>query len=394
VQGPLGKPEAVNSLDAAGPARRLIEHRTGHPVISLYLDLDPERFATAPARSAQIRSLIDQAAREIEATDGLSHDELVTLRSDLQRIDDFLTSQGVGGSQFKGSHALGVFCSGLDDLFEVVRLSQPTPGRVVIGRAPYVEPLIAAAGRRRWLVALVNRRLARVLGGPADRLEEDGSFSEYVHGQHEQGGWSQANYERSVEKDTDDHLRRAAEALNQRWREERFDRVALGGPVEIVPRLEGFLSAEVRANLAPGRIEVDLSSAGDGEIRKALAKLVVEDETQLERELLDRMAAGIGTGGRAVGGPEETLEALNERRVQTLLLEPGFDRPALRCRSCGLLMLEGEGSCPADGGELERLDHLREATIEAALGQDADVVVVRHCPDLGPLQGIAALLRF
>jgi peptide chain release factor subunit 1 len=287
-----------------------------------------------------------------------------------------------------------VFCSGQDDLFEVVQLSRPTPGRVVIGRAPYVEPLVAAVGQRRWLVALVNRRVARVLGGPADRLEEDGSFSEYVHGQHDQGGWSQARYERSVEKDTDDHLRRAAEAVNQRWREERFDRAAIGGPVEIVPRLEGFLSAEVRANLAAGRVELDLSSAGDSEIREALAKLVVEDEKQFERELLDRMAAGIGTGGRAVGGPEDTLEALNERRVQTLLLEPGFDRPAIRCRSCGLLMLEGDGRCPADGGQIEELEHLREAAIEAALAQDADVVVVRHYPDLGPLQGIAALLRF
>jgi peptide chain release factor subunit 1 len=384
----------VNSVAAAGPARRLIEHRTGHPIISLYLDLDPERFATAPARSAQIRSLIDQAARELEATDGLSHDELVGLRADLQRIDDYLSSRGVGGNQFKGSRGLGLFCSGQDDLFEVVQLSRPTPGRVVIGRAPYVEPLIAAVGQRRWLVALVNRRVARVLGGPADRLEEDGSFSEYVHGQHDQGGWSQANYERSVEKDTDDHLRHAAEAVNQRWREERFDRVAIGGPVEIVPRLESFLAAEVRANLASGRVELDLSSAGDGEIREALAKLVVEDEKQLERELLDRMAAGIGTGGRAVGGPEDTLQALNERRVQTLLLEPAFDRPAIRCRSCGLLMLEGDGRCPADGGGVEDLEHLRDAAIEVALAQDADVVVVHHYPDLGPLQGIAALLRF
>ncbi len=106
------------------------------------------------------------------------------------------------------------------------------------------------------------------------------------------------------------------------------------------------------------------------------------------------MASGIGSGGRAVGGAEATLAALNERRVRTLLLEPGFDRPAVRCRSCGLLMLEGDGRCPADGGQIEELEHLREAAIEAALAQDADVVVVRHYPDLGPLQGIAALLRF
>jgi hypothetical protein len=378
---------------AADPARRLIEHRTGHPVISLYLDLDPERFATAPARSAQIRSLIDQAARELDATNGLSHDERVTLRADLKRVDGYLNSRE---PPFQGAHALGVFCSGHDDLFEVVQLPRPTPGRVVIGRSPYVEPLVATIQQRRWLVALVSRGAGRVLGGPVDRLEEHANFDEYVHGQHQQGGWSQARYERSVEKDTDDHLRRVAEGVNLRFREERFHRVALGGPVEIVPRLEAHLSAEVKACLASGRIEVDLSSSGDDEIRAALAKLVLDDEKQCEREALDRLAAGVGSGGRGVGGPEGTLEALNERRVQTLLLEPGFDRRGTRCQSCGLLMLAepGGGRCPADGGPLEELEHVREAAIESALAQGGDVMVVRHHPDLGPFQGIGAILRF
>lgn len=389
-----GYASPVSSIARAAPARRLIEHRTGHPVVSLYLDLDPERFATAPARAAQVRSLIDQAARDLdEAAEGLDHHDRIGLRNDLQRIDDFLSSPS-GRAEFQGAHALAVFCSGRDDLFEVVQLRRPVPGRVVIGRTPYVEPLVAAQQERRWLVALVNRRLARVLGGPADSLEENGSFEEYVHGQHDQGGWSQARYERSVEKDTDDHLRRVADAVNQRWRSESFHRAALGGPVEIVPRLEGFLAAEVRANLAPGRVEIDLSSVNDDEIRDALTKLVIEDEKQLERDALDRLAAGVGSGGRAVGGPGDTLEALNERRVQTLLLEPGFDRRGARCQSCGLLMLEADGRCPADDGEIEEVEHLREAAIEAALAQDAEVMIVRHYPDLGPLQGIGALLRF
>ena len=102
----------------------------------------------------------------------------------------------------------------------------------------------------------------------------------------------------------------------------------------------------------------------------------------------------MGSGGRGTGGPEGTLAALNERRVQTLLLEPGFDRPGSRCQACGLLMLEPGERCPADGGPVEAVQHLREAAIESALAQGGDVMVVRHHPDLGPLQGIGALLRF
>jgi hypothetical protein len=50
-------------------------------------------------------------------------------------------------------------------------------------------------------------------------------------------------------------------------------------------------------------------------------------------------------------------------------------------------------SCPVDGTQLEERDDALEHAVEAALGQDAEVLTV-ETPDLGPLGGIAALLRF
>jgi peptide chain release factor subunit 1 len=372
-------------------ARRLVQRQAAHPVVSLYLDLDPERFATPPARVSQIRSLVDEAARELAGEDTLEHEERMALREDLERIRSYLLS---GEPPFKGARALALFCSVRDDLFEVVQMSRPAEGRVVIERTPYIEPLLRSAQDRRWCVALVNRRVGRILTGPGDQLVERQQIADDVHGQHDQGGWSQANYQRSVEKDADDHLRRVAESLHRLWRRERFDRLALGGPIEVVSRFETMLHEDLRARLAQRRVEVDLSSATEAQIEAAVATLVEEDERERERTALDRMAAGIGSGGRATGGPADTLEALNERRVEALLLEEGFDLRGGRCPSCGLLSLETHGPCPADGTELEELDHLREAAVEAALAQDAEIVVVKHYPDLGPFQGIGALLRF
>ncbi len=372
-------------------ARRLVQHRGGHWVVSLYLDLDPERFATPPARASQIGSLIDQAHRGIERDKTLAHEERTALREDLRRIKGFLSSPE---APFKGARSLAVFCSTRDDLFETVKLSRPVEGRAVIDRAPFIEPMIAAVRQRRWLVALVNRRTARLLAGSPDSLREGERVEDQIHGQHHQGGWSQANYERSVENDVEAHLRNIAAIVNRRWREERFDRLALGGPREIVPRFEELLADEVRANAAPGRLDVDISKATESVVRAAVEKLVEADETRAEREALDRLEAGIGAGGRAAGGAEHTVAALNERRVQTLLLEPGFDGPACRCPNCGLLVVTHTERCPADGTELEQLEHLGEAVVEAALVQDADVMVVRRHPDLGPIGGIGALLRF
>jgi peptide subunit release factor 1 (eRF1) len=371
--------------------RRLIAHRGRNPVISLYLDLDPEEFATPPARASQIRSLLDTAAKQIEALDGLDHQQRIGLREDLRRIDSFLSSPD---ASFKGARALAVFSSSAEDLFETVKLSRPVPGQVVIEPTPYVAPMITALERRRWLVALVNRRSALVLAGSPDGFDERARVDDDVHGQHERGGWSQANYERSIEADVEAHLKHTAQIVNLRWRAERFDRVAIGGQHETVPRFEELLADEVRRHLARGRVEVDISSATEAQIREAVEKLVAEDEKRTERETLDRLEDALGAGGRGAGGPQATLEALNERRVSTLLIEPGFDGRGMRCPSCGLLLLEGEDRCPADGSELQEVDHLREAVIEAAVAQDADVLVVRSYPDLGPHRGIAALLRF
>jgi peptide chain release factor subunit 1 len=379
-------------MNVAQTARRLVADRAGHPIISLYLDLDPERFATAPARASQVRSLLDGMAKGLEHDTERPHDDRIALREDLDRLKEYLLSRE---PPFQGAGALAVFCSRREDLFEVVQLPRPVPGRVVIDRAPYIEPLVEAARERSWCVALVNRRLLRLLTGPTDRLEEIGQEKDDVHGQHDQGGWSQPRYERSIEKDVDDHLRRAADIVSRSWRSERPSAVAIGGPPEIVPRFESMLPEEVRAAVVPERVDVDVATATVAQITGVVAKLAEADEQRREREALDQMAEGIGSGGRAVGGPEGTVEALNERRVQTLLLAPDFDRPAARCTSCGLLLLDAaDGSCPADGGELEPIEHLREAAVEAALSQDAEVMVVHHYPDLGPFQGIAALLRF
>ncbi len=376
-------------------ARRLVDRRPAHPrhrVISLYLDLDPERFATAPARASQIRSLIDGAAREVDRMSELEHDELIALREDLERVRDYLFSRE---PPFKGARALAVFCSSRDELFETVQLPRPVEGRVVIEHSPYVEPMVAATGQRRWCALLVSRRDARMFTGPADALEERRSFHDDVHGQHDQGGLSQPRYERSVEKEVDDHLRRVAELLDRSCRRDRFDRLALGGPPEIVPRLQGMLSDEVRGSLADGRVEVDVASANAAQVQAALAPLAEQDDKRLESEALDRLRAGVGGSGRGVGGPEDTLQALNERRVEKLLLAPDFDGHGHRCPACGLLTVEvSDGRCPADGSELEDVEHLREAAVEAALAQDAEVMVVRHHPDLGPFRGIGALLRF
>src|SRR5207245_10960524 len=94
----------------------------------------------------------------------------------------------------------------------------------------FIGPLAGIGAPGRWSVALVNRRLTRVLRGSAENVAEVVSFGDPVHGQHSQGGWSQARYQRSVQHDVDEHLRRTAQVLLSQHRRGVFEGLLVAAP--------------------------------------------------------------------------------------------------------------------------------------------------------------------
>ncbi|MGH2967979.1 MAG: hypothetical protein ACRDK0_02765, partial [Solirubrobacteraceae bacterium] len=107
---------------------------------------------------------------------------------------------------------------------------------------------------------------------------------------------------------------------------------------------------------------------------------------------LDRLTEGVGRGGRGAGGLSDVLSALNEARVETLLISRGFTAPGARDPQSGLLYASA-AEAPATSS-LERVDDVVEKAIEKAIEQSAEVIGVRHHDDLGPLGGIGAVLRY
>ncbi|MEA2422768.1 MAG: hypothetical protein QOF55_1867, partial [Thermoleophilaceae bacterium] len=175
-----------------------------------------------------------------------------------------------------------------------------------------------------------------------------------------------------------------------------FDKLLLGGPGETLSDFEQKLHAYLRERVA-GRVDVDVENSSPDEVHAAVGPKIVEHEHRREREALDRLREGLSTGRRAAGGLEAVLEALNERRVETLLLVQGFETAGCTCPQCGLLWPLDGGVCPADGTALDCRSNVVESAVELALVQNADVLVVRdedHALELQSDGEIAALLRF
>lgn len=366
--------------------RTLAELRLDRPVVlSLYLNLDPSEFATPPARKTAVRSLVDEAERRVrEGRDGLSHEDKMGLQASLERVTALLEND----LPSDGAHGLAVFASEPSGLFEALKLPRSVQNRVAIGHTPLVGPLARLARRERWCVALVNRRDARIFRGSPDDLREIQQIHDDVPGQHDQGGWSQSRYQRSIEKDKDDHLKDTGEALMRHFKRQPFDCLIVGGPRELVTDFEAKLHHYLRDRLA-GRIDVDVEHSTPDQVLEAARPLIEELDRKREAEALERL------GERGAMGVADVLTPLNERRVELLILDEQFGGvTGVQCPECGWLGLEGE-SCPADGSKLIQLEDLTEAMIELSVQQSAELLGVRH--ERAALEGhggVAALLRF
>jgi peptide chain release factor subunit 1 len=363
----------------------------GARVVSVFLNFDPAEFAEPPARASEIRSAVDELRRLARSTDGLDHDAKVALREDVDRVEEYLSSFSP-----KGAHGVALYVCGPADLFEVIRLPRPIETRAVIDDSPLIEPLAELGGSGSWLVVLVNRQIGRMFAGDRERLDEVDVIVDDVHGQHKQGGWSQARYQRSVDEDVQDHLRNVAQAAFVRFKRTPFDHLLLGGPQETVTEFEPKLHAYLQERLA-GRIDLDVENTSADEVHRAARDKIAAHEQRHEREALDRLQEGLAKGTRAAAGLEDVLEALNERRVETLLLEPGYEAAGCTCPQCGWVGPMDGGSCPADGTSVDCRNNVTESAVELAVVQDADVLVVRdedHQRELQSHGQIAAVLRF
>ena len=357
-------------------------------VLSVFLNLDPTEFASAPARATAINSVLNDAERAVAETDGLEHDEMLALREDVERIRGEF---GRDGLFTDGTHGVAIFACGLGGLFEVRQLPHPVATQVVVEHTPYVEPLVRPGQQERWGVLLVNRRLARLFRGTGSNLEETDRIEDDVHSQHMQGGWSQARYQRGVEKEVEDHLKHVAEVVFDTHKQVPFEALLVGAPGETISDVEAVLHPYLRERIR-GHVQLDVEHSTLDDVRRAAAEEIDLHQEAYEREVIARLDENLGRNTRAASGFDDVLAALNELRVELLVVADGLQEQGVRDSETGMLAREGAGV--GGGASGQPVENLVEAAMEKAIEQSAEILVVRDPEALIEHGGIAALLRF
>jgi peptide chain release factor subunit 1 len=363
------------------------EPAAGARVLSLYLNLDPTANLHAPEnRRSAVNSLLDEAARAVEGEEELDHDAHMALRADVNRAREELDAN-LDDGWAEGAHALALFVCGPDELFEVLRLPRPVDSRVTIADRPAIEPLAEVGPAEHWAVLLLDGNDARLLEGFGDRLEEVEHESSDHANRTSRGGMSAKRYERSVGMEEDEFLRGVAKLLEEADGRRGYTRIYVGTTGRHFSSFTDKLSSALRERIT-GRFDAGADWESVSDVRARLDPLLVTDETHREREALERVAAN------GLRGIVDVLPALYERRVGTLLIEPGVERPGVVCPRCRWALAEERGTCPVDGETMVPHPNLVEWAVELAVEQDADVLPVRRHDDLADHDGIAAALRF
>ncbi len=353
---------------------------------SLHVNLDPSYVPTAGDAQTRMNALLN-AAEKTDRGD-LTHEQRLALKSDFERIarwfdDDF---------DRDGSQGLAIFAAGLDNFWQTLALAEPVPDSVKVGRDFHVAPLVPLVTRADGtVVAVVGREEGRLYRLRAGRLEEVAQHYDETPGQHDQGGWSQARYQRHIEKLVQEHLKGVAEELDRSRRRLRAPKIVLVCAEEMRSEFTEALSKEAREALigwAPAQ-----AHAGPAEVLEAVTPVLEKAEARDESEAIERWREEAGRNGRATAGWERTLEAASDARVELLLFREGSDRPAWRCPACGRASVMG-GSCPLDGTSMEMVGAGLDLAVHQTLAHGGAVWAIKYHEDLAPVEGIGALLRF
>jgi peptide chain release factor subunit 1 len=360
----------------------------GIPVSSLYLDVDGRRYP----RRQDYELRADQLCHRLrEDASGRAREARRSVERDSARITSFIREMDRGPTR-----GVALFSSHSAGLWEDVLLPRPVPDKATLAERPYVLPLeTILETQEAFCTVLVDREKARIFLSRLGRIREQTGVFDDVPGQHDQGGWSQARYQRHIEEHVGKHLKHVAEVLLRFFKRRGFDHLIVAGPEEVVPEFERDLHDYLRRRIV-GRTTLAMTATPEEVLERSLAIEEVVERTR-QGEVLQRLQSEAAAGRHAVTGLPAVLGALSEGRVEALVVPFGFEADGFRCTSCGRLAMRGR-TCPTCRGPLEPITDVVERAVALALQQNARVETIRPANNNdngeGQLREVGALLRY
>ena len=341
----------------------LYEELQGQKVLSVYVDADQHDPAERDAWRVKLAGEVARVRRGLEES---REDEVPTFERAWQVVSDRLRS---ADDAFLPKRGWVAFATA-----ERLWYAEPVPARMPshvswqdgIRAAPYVRAL---KQERPVTVVLADTRRARIFEQVGGKISE----GEGIQADTDMGDLSDIGIRKGsgrasgVRGETStDQAHRILEVASERMIKElalRIDEragadgvVVLGGPGETVSRLATQLSRRLDGRVAERQtLHLDMSAS---EVREEVRSAAGDLSEQLHDTRVVDVLDAARAGGRGSLGKEHTVKALDDRRVDTLLLSRSFiqEHPGLADRCVGLAFGQGADVEEVSGRAGARLD--------------------------------------
>jgi peptide chain release factor subunit 1 len=353
------------------------------PVVSVYLNVDTSEISSEQYRltlRGMLKSVADQAAP-----------------ADLEAIGRYVEleydRQGSGLALFSGG-----------DFWRAYTLAFPTGDTIHVGMQPYIKPLADYADAYdRYGVVMVDREGARLFLFNQGALQEaTGMLGEEIKAQLSdatgRGGRSGAGtglgkspgVDRKVEHIAEQNLRDVVDLTQRFYRAGRCERIIVGGTEDNRARFMSALPKSLEDKVI-GEIAIDMY-APENEVLERSMPVIKESIGERKAALVESVitAAHKEMGSLGLG---RTLLAMQERRIQTLVIQEGYRHAGRVCTNCGYLTLSESDVCSVCGGGVQVLEDIVDHLVHRAIEMDIEVVFVDD-ERLVEAGGIGSIWRF
>ena len=359
--------------------QELLHYKPSHPVLSIYLNIDPAE-GNADAYKLRLRTML----KDIE------------MPEDVEAILHYFEHE----HDWSG-RSVAVFSCAPQGFFKAYPLAVAIRSRVRINDRPYVKPLadlLDSYGG--YGVVLVDKQGARLFFFHLGELrEQEGVMGEAIR-RTKRGGGSQAAGRRGgtagqtdyVDEMADRNIKEVIEAATRFFSENNVRRIVIGGTDDNVALFRSHLP-KAWQSLVIGTFPINMT-ASHVEVLERAMQIGKEAEYRRQAILVDTIVTNTAKGRGGSVGLEDTLSAIREGRVQSLVINDGYRAPGFRCKSCGHISSLPMGNCPFCDGETEKIPDAVEVAVRQVMRSGGDVEVLHGDQSRKGFDKIGALLRY
>lgn len=356
----------------------LLDYSSEGQVLSVYLDTDPTKMNNDIAK-LKLRNLL----------------KTVELPKDVQAVEDYVNLEYDWSAK-----GLVIFSDQDSGFFQTYQFNLSFPTKVFVGTKPTVRPLVRLIDIfTGWGVVLVDKEGARLFSYNFGELSEIDAVSGEEIKQTKRGGGNAlpgrmggANASANVEKSIEQNIKDVVESADTFFRKQHIRRIMIGGTDDNIARFKDELPKSWQS-LVVGEFPMSMT-AGYTEVLEKATEEALASRKKRNQVLVEQAVTLAAKGSHGVIGLNDTLGAIREGRVKTLLVMQDFEQEGFQCNGCGYLSTQALEKCPFCGGTFERIRTAVEGAIQEALRNSAKVKVISESEPLEKAGSIAAIMRY